>query len=40
MTLDGERLTSGDAARLTDAEGVVAVSETASELLLWEMRRA
>ncbi|WP_326752512.1 pirin family protein [Streptomyces hirsutus] len=40
VTLDGERLTSGDAARLTDAEGVVAVSETASELLLWEMRRA
>ncbi|MEU1692046.1 pirin family protein [Streptomyces hirsutus] len=30
----------GDAARLTDAEGVEAVSETASELLLWEMRRA
>ncbi|MFD5660933.1 pirin family protein [Streptomyces hirsutus] len=40
VTLDGERLTPGDAARLTDAEGVVAVSETASELLLWEMRRA
>ncbi|CAM5520045.1 pirin family protein [Streptomyces hirsutus] len=40
VTLDGERLTSGDAARLTDAEGIVAVSETASELLLWEMRRA
>ncbi|MFD0223035.1 pirin family protein [Streptomyces hirsutus] len=40
VTLDGERLTPGDAARLTDAEGVVAVSETASELLLWDMRRA
>ncbi|GGW75253.1 pirin family protein [Streptomyces griseoloalbus] len=39
VTLDGETLAPGDAARLTDAKDVeaVAVSPTA-ELLLWEMR--
>ncbi|MEU6521357.1 pirin family protein [Streptomyces sp. NPDC046924] len=38
VTLNGEPLTPGDAARITDAEGIEAVAETASELLLWEMR--
>ncbi|MEV5815505.1 pirin family protein [Streptomyces mutabilis] len=39
VTLDGEHLRPGDAARLTDAEGVDAVAGVASgaELLVWEM---
>ncbi|MFD5006633.1 pirin family protein [Streptomyces mutabilis] len=39
VTLDGEDLRPGDAARLTDAEGVSAVAGAASgaELLVWEM---
>jgi redox-sensitive bicupin YhaK (pirin superfamily) len=39
VTLDGEDLRPGDAARLTDAEGVDAVAGAASgaELLVWEM---
>ncbi|MFD5493642.1 pirin family protein [Streptomyces sp. GDS52] len=40
VTLNGEHLTPGDAARVTDAEGLAAVAETTSELLLWEMRPA
>ncbi|MER7488125.1 pirin family protein [Streptomyces sp. NPDC126497] len=39
VRLDGEDLGPGDAARLTDPEGVEAVAATApAELLLWEMR--
>ncbi|MEV0688574.1 pirin family protein [Streptomyces sp. NPDC050388] len=38
VTLNGEHLTPGDAARITDAKGLAAVAETTSELLLWEMR--
>lgn len=38
VRLDGERLGAGDAARITDAEGVEAVAVSpAAELLLWEM---
>lgn len=37
VTLSGERLGPGDAARITDAEGLEAVGETEAELLLWEM---
>ncbi|MFF3335449.1 pirin family protein [Streptomyces sp. NPDC002888] len=37
VTLDGERLGPGDAARITNAEGLEAVGETGAELLLWEM---
>ncbi|MGW5974102.1 pirin family protein [Streptomyces sp. NPDC055186] len=40
IRLDGEELGPGDAARITAAEGIEAVAETASELLLWEMRGA
>ncbi|PWI07279.1 pirin family protein [Streptomyces sp. NWU339] len=40
IRLDGEELGPGDAARITDAEDIEAVAETASELLLWEMRGA
>lgn len=39
VTLDGETLTPGDAARITDAKDVEAVAvNTPAELLLWEMR--
>ncbi|MCZ9355183.1 pirin family protein [Streptomyces mutabilis] len=37
VTLDGEDLRPGDAARLTDAEGVDAVAASGAELLVWEM---
>ncbi|MFG2131674.1 pirin family protein [Streptomyces sp. NPDC048751] len=37
VTLAGERLGPGDAARITDAEGLEAVGVTEGELLLWEM---
>ncbi|KES04767.1 pirin [Streptomyces toyocaensis] len=41
VRLDGERLETGDAARITDAEGVEAVAVSpAVELLLWEMHAA
>ncbi|GAB3167459.1 pirin family protein [Streptomyces incanus] len=38
VTLNGERLTPGDAVRMTDAEESVLVAVAAAELLLWEMR--
>ncbi|MFG2677656.1 pirin family protein [Streptomyces sp. NPDC048392] len=37
VRLDGEELAAGDAARVTDAEGVEAVAVTRAELLIWEM---
>ncbi|PWI18642.1 pirin family protein [Streptomyces sp. Act143] len=37
VRLDGEALGPGDAARITDAEGVDAVAVTPAELLVWEM---
>ncbi|MFF4268535.1 pirin family protein [Streptomyces sp. NPDC001536] len=37
VRLNGEELQPGDAARITDAEGLDAVGVTAAELLLWEM---
>ena len=37
VRLDGEELGPGDAARITDAEGLEAVGVTEAELLLWEM---
>jgi redox-sensitive bicupin YhaK (pirin superfamily) len=37
VTLDGETLAPGDAARLTDGEGTAATAVTEAELLLWEM---
>ncbi|MFA3874087.1 pirin family protein [Streptomyces sp. MMCC 100] len=37
VTLDGETLGAGDAARVTDAEGVEAVAVTRAEALMWEM---
>ncbi|MFD5566471.1 pirin family protein [Streptomyces cadmiisoli] len=37
VVLDGEPLGPGDAARVTDADGLEAVGVTAAELLLWEM---
>ncbi|MET9777530.1 pirin family protein [Streptomyces sp. NPDC006367] len=37
VTLDGERLAPGDAARITDGEGTDAVAVSDAELLLWEM---
>ncbi|WP_329344377.1 pirin family protein [Streptomyces sp. NBC_00663] len=37
VRLDGAELGPGDAARITDAEGVAAVAATRAELLLWEM---
>ncbi len=37
VTLSGEALGAGDAARITDADGMDAVAVTAAELLLWEM---
>ncbi len=37
VRLDGEELGPGDAARVTDADGVDAVAVTPAELLLWEM---
>ncbi|MGX1311935.1 redox-sensitive bicupin YhaK (pirin superfamily) [Streptomyces calvus] len=37
VRLDGEDLGPGDAARLTDAEGVDATAATEAELLVWEM---
>ncbi|MFI9820870.1 pirin family protein [Streptomyces sp. NPDC052013] len=41
VTLDGETLTAGDAARITDAKDVEAVAVSApAELLLWEMQPA
>ncbi|GAA1434670.1 pirin family protein [Streptomyces thermospinosisporus] len=39
VTLGGERLGAGDAARITDADGIEAVAAGApAELLLWEMQ--
>ncbi|MFE9770561.1 pirin family protein [Streptomyces sp. NPDC005931] len=38
VTLGGETLGAGDAARITDAREAEAVAVTAAELLLWEMR--
>ncbi|MCT7351897.1 pirin family protein [Streptomyces sp. 15-116A] len=38
IRLDGETLSAGDAARITDAKDVEAVGVSAAELLLWEMR--
>lgn len=40
VTLDGERLTPGDAARLTDTERLVVAATSDAELLMWEMRAA
>ncbi|WP_405742951.1 pirin family protein [Streptomyces sp. NBC_00028] len=37
VRLDSEELGPGDAARITDAEGLDAVAVTRAELLLWEM---
>ncbi|MES5821401.1 pirin family protein [Streptomyces sp. RG80] len=37
VRLDGEQLAAGDAARVTDAEGLDAVAVTRAELLVWEM---
>ncbi|GAA3991212.1 pirin family protein [Streptomyces plumbiresistens] len=37
VALDGEELTPGDAARITDAKDLEAVGVTAAELLIWEM---
>jgi redox-sensitive bicupin YhaK (pirin superfamily) len=37
ITLDGEHLHPGDAARLTHPEDMAAVAETRAEFLLWEM---
>jgi hypothetical protein len=37
VTLDGEELTPGDAARLTDAKNLEALGTTDAELLMWEM---
>lgn len=37
VRLDGHRLAPGDAARITDAEGLDAVAVTEAELLMWEM---
>ncbi|NUR44156.1 MAG: pirin family protein, partial [Streptomyces sp.] len=37
VRLDTEELGPGDAARITDAEGLDAVAVTRAELLLWEM---
>ncbi|WP_395571664.1 pirin family protein [Streptomyces sp. BK79] len=37
VTLDGEELDAGDAARITDAEGMDAVAVTPAEVLVWEM---
>ncbi|MFJ6072622.1 pirin family protein [Streptomyces sp. NPDC093065] len=37
VTLGGETLGAGDAARVTGAEGVDAVAGTTSEMLVWEM---
>ncbi|MFD8519344.1 pirin family protein [Streptomyces capillispiralis] len=39
VLLDGEELGAGDAARITDAEGVDAEAVVEAELLLWEMAR-
>jgi redox-sensitive bicupin YhaK (pirin superfamily) len=40
VRLDGEELTAGDAARITDAKELEAVALTQAELLLWEMTAA
>ncbi|MEV8431956.1 pirin family protein [Streptomyces chartreusis] len=37
VRLDGEELSAGDAARITDAKDVEAVGVSAAELLMWEM---
>jgi redox-sensitive bicupin YhaK (pirin superfamily) len=37
VSLDGEELAAGDAARVTDAEALDAVAVTPAEVLLWEM---
>ncbi|CAL9619253.1 Putative quercetin 2,3-dioxygenase [Streptomyces sp. enrichment culture] len=37
VRLDGETLSAGDAARITDAEGLEAEGTTGAELLIWEM---
>ncbi|MBV2353789.1 pirin family protein [Streptomyces sp. J2-1] len=37
--IDGERLTPGDAARVTDARALVARALTPAELLVWELTR-
>ncbi len=37
MTLGGEPLRAGDAARVTDADALDAVAVTRAEVLLWEM---
>ncbi|MEU9651266.1 pirin family protein [Streptomyces sp. NPDC048110] len=37
VTLAGERLGAGDAARIADAAGVEAVAVTGAEVLMWEM---
>ncbi|MGW0334791.1 pirin family protein [Streptomyces sp. NPDC003011] len=37
VSLDGEELTPGDAARITDAKDLEAVGLTAAELLIWEL---
>ncbi|MGW1162886.1 pirin family protein [Streptomyces sp. NPDC002513] len=37
VRLDGQELGPGDAARITDAEGLEAVAVTGAELLVWEM---
>ncbi|WTF50107.1 hypothetical protein OHB06_17135 [Streptomyces sp. NBC_01604] len=37
VALDGEELTPGDAARITDAKDLEAVGVTRAELLIWEM---
>lgn len=37
VRLDGHRLSPGDAARITDADGLTATADTPAELLLWEM---
>ncbi|MFJ2903289.1 pirin family protein [Streptomyces sp. NPDC087212] len=39
LRLDSAELGSGDAARITDAEGLEAVAVTPAELLLWELSR-
>ncbi|MER8010987.1 pirin family protein [Streptomyces sp. NPDC094149] len=40
VTLDGEGLAAGDAARLTDAKDLEAIATTNAELLMWEMTAA
>jgi hypothetical protein len=39
VALDGDELGPGDAARITDAEGLELTAERAAEVLLWEMGR-